>query len=112
MAAVRFCEICKGEINAERAAHAPETRLCMEHARAVEEFGGEFITIGPHERTSKQGSLKQNYGGVTTTRMRNVQAVERLRRSPRRVEPAAASSPCRHRRRCRGRRLNRHGARR
>lgn len=79
MAAVRFCEICKAEIDAVRAEHAPETRLCTEHARAIEKFGGEFITIATHERTSKQGSLKQNYGGVTTTRMRNVEAMERLR---------------------------------
>ena len=40
---------------------------------------GEFLTIATQERTSKQGSLKRNYGGVTTTRTRNLEAIERLR---------------------------------
>lgn len=31
------------------------------------------------ERTSKPGSLKHNYGGVTTSKTRNVKAIERLR---------------------------------
>lgn len=79
MAALRFCEICKAEIEPERAAHVPDTRLCGRHAREIETLGGEFLTIATHERTSKQGSLKHNYGGVATTRKRNSKAMEQLR---------------------------------
>ncbi|MBM4094976.1 MAG: hypothetical protein FJ276_37035 [Planctomycetes bacterium] len=53
--------------------------LCTEHARAVRKFGGEFIVSAEQERTSKPGSLKHNYGGVTTSKTRNVKAIERLR---------------------------------
>lgn len=40
--ALRFCEVCKQEIENERAEHLPETRLCVEHARQIQDFGGEF----------------------------------------------------------------------
>jgi hypothetical protein len=79
MAALRFCEVCKAEIDAERAENAPDTRLCGAHAREIEEFGGEFVTIATQERTSKPGSLKRNYGGVSTTRRRNLEAIEKLK---------------------------------
>ena len=79
MAALRFCEICKAEIEAERAEHAPDTRLCGAHAKEIEKFGGEFVTIATQERTDEPGSLERNYGGVSTTRRRNLEAIEKLR---------------------------------
>ena len=60
-------------------ADVPETRLCAEHARQIAKLGGEFIVIAEQERTSKPGSLKHNYGGVTTTKKRNQAALDRLR---------------------------------
>lgn len=78
MAAVRFCQICKKQLNAERADAIPETRLCSEHAKAIRKFGGEFVLISTQETISKQGSLKKNYGGVSTTQQRNLEALDRL----------------------------------
>ena len=76
----RPCEICGQTINAERIEAVPETRLCVEHARKAQKYGGEFILTATVERTSKPGSLKRNYGGVErTTRRRNHQAIARLR---------------------------------
>lgn len=49
------------------------------YARAVPKFGGEFIVSAEQEPTSKPGSLKHNYGGVTTSKTRNIKAIERLR---------------------------------
>ena len=75
----RFCEVCKRAIEDDRLAVMPETRLCTEHAREIEKYGGEFIVTAEQERTSKPGSLKLNYGGVSTSKKRNVDAVQRLR---------------------------------
>jgi hypothetical protein len=75
----RRCEICKQEIDPERLEFLPETRLCMTHARMIEKYGGEFVITATQERTSKPGSLKRNYGGVSTTSTRNTAAVEKLR---------------------------------
>jgi hypothetical protein len=80
MAAIRFCEVCKMEIDAERADALPETRLCGQHAREIQQYGGEFLLRSRQERTSKQGSLKHNYGGVTASFRPNVEGLERLRR--------------------------------
>lgn len=75
----RLCEICKNAIEDDRLTVIPETRLCTEHAREIQKYGGEFTTTAEQERTSKPGSLKINYGGVTTKKTRNVEAVQRLR---------------------------------
>jgi hypothetical protein len=75
----RPCEICGQLIDPERVEILPETRLCGEHARQIEKFGGEFIVTSHLERTSKAGSLKRNYGGVTTTKTRNHEALRKLR---------------------------------
>src|SRR4026209_1230650 len=79
MARIRLCEICKQPIESERVEGMPDTRLCGEHARQIQEFGGEFIMTAEQERTSKAGSLKINYGGVSTSKTRNHAALERLR---------------------------------
>jgi hypothetical protein len=78
-AKVRLCEICKQPIDPERAEVAPDTRLCGEHAREIEKYGGEFTLTASQERTSKAGSLKHNYGGVNASKQRNYDALERLR---------------------------------
>ena len=80
MAAIRFCEVCKMEIDVERADALPETRLCGQHAREIQKYGGEFLLRSRQERTSKQGSLKHNYGGVTASFRPNSEGLERLRR--------------------------------
>ncbi len=78
-AKARFCEICTRPIESDRIEAVPESRLCTEHATAIRKFGGEFIVSAETEVTSKQGSLKRNYGSVTTSQKRNMEAVERLR---------------------------------
>ena len=75
----RRCEICGKEIDPERIDFIPETRLCTTHGREIQKFGGEFRRSSRHERTSKPGSLKHNYGGVSVTLKRNADAVEKLR---------------------------------
>jgi len=75
----RFCEICGEPIDEERAEALPATRLCSEHAKAAGKFGGEFTLSHKTEVTSKQGSLKKNYGGVSTSQRRNNKAVEKLK---------------------------------
>jgi hypothetical protein len=77
--AFRGCEICKQPIEPERAENDPLTRLCAAHAREIAQFGGEFKTVASEDVTSKKGSLKKNIGGVTTERVRNQEAVRRLR---------------------------------
>jgi hypothetical protein len=76
---VRFCQICKQPIEVERAEGLPETRLCVRHSEAIAKYGGEFTTASSTVVTSKAGSLKRNYGGVTTRKVRNHAALERLR---------------------------------
>ena len=75
----RPCEICQTPIDPERIEVLPETRLCTEHARMIGKYGGEFKVTMSQERTSKQGSLKKNYGGVSTSKTRNHEAMEKLR---------------------------------
>ena len=75
----RPCEICGEMIDPERADGLPDTRLCTAHARQIIQFGGEFRISSEQERTSKAGSLKRNYGGISVTRTRNVLALEKLR---------------------------------
>jgi hypothetical protein len=66
-------------IEAERIESVPETRLCADHAQQILKFGGEFIVTATQERTSKTGSLKLNYGSVTTSKTRNQKALDKLR---------------------------------
>ncbi|MBM3994226.1 MAG: hypothetical protein FJ303_08750 [Planctomycetes bacterium] len=75
----RPCEICMKPIEPQRLEATPETRLCKEHAEKIEKHVGEFIRVVSHERTSKAGSLKKNYGGVNTSRKRNQAAIEKLK---------------------------------
>lgn len=79
MAKLRSCEICKRPIEAERIEGSPGTRLCLVHAQEIEKYGGEFLMTAVQERTSKAGSLKLNYGGISTKRTRNHDALRRLR---------------------------------
>jgi len=66
--AARRCARCGEEIPAERVEALPETRVCV---RCSSEMGGsEFTTVAVPERTSKEGSLKKNYGGYTTRKIR------------------------------------------
>jgi hypothetical protein len=74
----RPCEVCKKPIEEGRLEAVPDTRLCAEHARAIQKYGGEFILTATQERTSKAGSLKRNYGGVSTSKTRNHRAMEKL----------------------------------
>lgn len=76
---MRFCEICKKEIDPERVEVLPDTRLCGEHARAIEAFGGEFNVVGTQSSLSKAGSLKKNYGDVGVEKIRNQEAVDKLK---------------------------------
>jgi hypothetical protein len=75
---MRRCAVCKREIESERAAAIPATRLCTKHGHEIEKYGGEFTLSASQERTSKQGSLKLNYGGITTKTTRNEKALNRL----------------------------------
>jgi hypothetical protein len=75
----RLCEICMKAIETERLETIPETRLCLEHAEKIQKFGGEFQVSVTGERTSKQGSLKRNFGGVTPEMKRNQQGIEKLK---------------------------------
>lgn len=76
----RPCEICKNLIEEERLEAVPETRLCIEHAKAIQKYGGEYTLSGSYETTSKQGSLKLNYGGINVTKTKNTDAIEKLHR--------------------------------
>lgn len=74
----RPCEICKQPIEPERLEFLPDTRLCAVHAREIEKYGGEFRISSQVETTSKPGSLKKNYGGVSTHKHRNHEALRKL----------------------------------
>jgi hypothetical protein len=76
---MRCCEICKAPIELERAEAIRDTRLCLEHARQIARYGGEFLLTAVQERTSKPGSLKRNYGGIDTAKVRNQAALDQLR---------------------------------
>ncbi|MCA9149916.1 MAG: hypothetical protein KDA92_11475 [Planctomycetales bacterium] len=75
---LRKCEVCRSWIGPERVATIPRSRLCIEHARHIDSFGGEFKVQFYQERTSKAGSLKVNYGGIVTRLVRNHAAMARL----------------------------------
>lgn len=61
------CARCEELIPAERIEAIPETMVCVGCSR---EMGGEFRVVVTPERTSKEGSLKKNYGGYSTRKVR------------------------------------------
>lgn len=76
----RGCEICKKPIDLERLENDSQTRLCTEHARKIQKFGGEFLITATQERTSKEKSLKRTYGSVSVQMTaRNHEALRKLR---------------------------------
>ncbi len=75
---MRYCMVCKIEIEADRIEAIPRTRLCTRHGREIEQFGGEFRLTATQERTSKKGSLKLNYGGISTNLERNTDAMDQM----------------------------------
>lgn len=75
----RPCEICMKPIEPTRLESLDDTRLCDEHAKKIEKYGGEFVRSFSEERISKPGSLKQNYGGINTSKTRNQKAIEQLK---------------------------------
>jgi hypothetical protein len=79
MSKVRYCEICKQPIDAERSESMAATRLCQVHAVEIQKYGGEFKMTASQERTSKEGSLKINYGSIATKAIRNQEGMDRLR---------------------------------
>ena len=76
----RPCEVCKKLIEPERVEAIPETRLCVEHARLIGKYGGEFLVTATQESLGKAGSLKRNYGGIVTRKTRNQTGIDKLRR--------------------------------
>lgn len=64
---VKNCIRCRNAIPPERVEALPETELCI---KCSAEVGGDFVYVFTQERTSKPGSMKLNYGGVTLTRYR------------------------------------------
>ena len=75
---MRLCLVCKRQIESDRSEVIPETRLCITHGKLIQKFGGEFTVTASQQRTSKQGSLKHNYGGVTKSKVRNEAAMTQL----------------------------------
>jgi hypothetical protein len=75
----RPCEICGQPIDPERIEVVPETRLCVEHAKRIAKYGGEFTVIGTQASLGKGGSLKKNYGDVSIEKKRNTEALRKLR---------------------------------
>lgn len=65
--AQRPCARCGNEIPAERIEAIPETMVCV---KCSKEMGGEFQVMVIPERTNKEGSLKKNYGGYITKKIR------------------------------------------
>jgi len=76
---MRTCEICGMEILAERLECVPDTNLCAKHAAEITKYGGEFIVTGVQGNIGKAGSLKKNYGDVSTFKSRNQNAINKLR---------------------------------
>jgi len=61
------CARCGNEIPAERIEALPETMVCVACSK---EMGGEFTVVTSAEKTSKEGSLKKNYGGYSAGKIR------------------------------------------
>lgn len=64
----RPCARCGEVIPAERIEALPETLVCVGCAREM--GGSEFRVVVIPEKTSKDGSLKKNYGGYVTRKVR------------------------------------------
>lgn len=79
MGAIRFCAVCKQEIEQERQENDPKTVLCDVHAKEIEKYGGENKALPTDERLSKGDSLKINYGAVSVKLVRNQEGIDRLR---------------------------------
>ncbi len=62
------CARCGAEIPVERLETLPETMVCVKCAAAM--GGSEFRIEVIAEKTSKEGSLKKNYGGYSTRKIR------------------------------------------
>ena len=62
------CARCGGTIPEERLEALPETMVCVTCAKAM--GGTEFRIEVIAEKTSKEGSLKKNYGGYHTRKVR------------------------------------------
>jgi hypothetical protein len=76
----RMCMVCSQLIDAERAAHMPNTNLCAEHGAEIERrFGGEFKIVGVQESLQKENSMKKNYGAIATRMELNKDALQELR---------------------------------
>ncbi len=75
----RLCEICGGDIGEMRAKYLPDTRLCITHAKQINEMGGEFVLVASNTSLGKEGSRKKNYGDVNTQKRRNHEAMRKLR---------------------------------
>jgi hypothetical protein len=71
-------EICGQPIDPERIEAVLETRLCVEHARMIGKYGGEFQVTATQLSLGKGGSLKKNYGDVSTQKKRNTEALRKL----------------------------------
>lgn len=61
------CARCGELVPAERIEALPETMVCV---TCSQEMGGEFRVVVTPERISKEGSLKKNYGGYSTRKIR------------------------------------------
>lgn len=75
------CTICNAEIHPERLECVPDTQLCIEHAKEIQKYGGEFSLTGVQGNIGKAGSLKKNYGDVDIHKNRNYEALEKLRKA-------------------------------
>jgi hypothetical protein len=74
----RPCEICGQPIHPERLEAVPATTLCIEHAKMIGKYGGEFIVKGVQTNLGKAGSLKKNYGDVSIRKKRNTEGLRKL----------------------------------
>jgi len=61
------CERCQKRIPAARLRALPETRICV---GCSSEVGSDIAYAIEQERTSKPGSMKLNYGGITVRKYR------------------------------------------
>lgn len=74
----RPCEICGQMIDPERIEVVPETRLCVQHAKEIGKYGGEFHLMGTQTSLGKSGSLKKNYGDISIEKKRNHEGLRKL----------------------------------
>ena len=62
-----FCIRCDEPIPEKRLQALPDTKVCVGCSEAI---GGEYHTGVQLERTSKEGSMKLNYGSATLVKRR------------------------------------------